>query len=285
MTVRLNKHGGYFLGCLLFPACRGTRRPPAELVERMKAAEAGLVPPPPRHDLPRQLVNSIGMRFVLIPAGSFFMGSPPEEALRGNDEGPLCRERIDRPFYLGVFPVTQKQYESVMKDNPSHFHRKNGGGPEYPVEQVSWDDCVAFCEKMSALSGEKKAGRVYRLPSESEWEYACRAGTTTPFAFGAALGSDQANFDGNRPYGDAEVGPFLQQTSKVGTYAANVYGLYDMHGNVWEWCSDWHTPGSHRVLRGGSWNNSGHLCRSARRQKYAPDFRGDNVGFRVALDA
>ena len=137
------------------------------------------------------------------------------------------------------------------------------------------------------------------MPTEAEWEYACRADTTTPFAFGAALSSERANFDGNHPYGAAERGPHRQRTSKVGSYRTNPWGLYDMHGNVWEWCADWyaagyyadspeHDPagpprGTWRVLRGGSWNNSGHLCRAARRNKYAPDFRNDAIGFRVAM--
>jgi formylglycine-generating enzyme required for sulfatase activity len=285
MKVRLNQRGGYFLGCATYPACRGTRRPPPELVERMKAGTLAVEPPPrPALVLPRQVANSIGMRLVLIPAGSFRMGSPPDEAMRVNDEGPVQVVRIDQPFYLGVFPVTQREYEAVMKGNPAHFHRKNGGGPDLPVEQVSWDDAVSFCRKLSALPEEKKAGRVYRLPAEAEWEYACRAGTTTPFSFGAALSSTQANFDGTRPYGAVAAGPFRQTTTKVGSFEANAWGLYDMHGNVWEWCQDWYTPGTHRALRGGSWNSSGHVCRSARRQRYAPDFRGDNVGFRVLLE-
>jgi formylglycine-generating enzyme required for sulfatase activity len=280
MKVRTNRHGGYFLGCVAFPTCRGTRRPPPELVERMKAAAA---PPRPVVELPRQVVNSVGMRFVLVPAGSFRMSSPPDEPMRFGDEGPVQVVRIERPFYLGVFPVTQREYEAVMRTNPAHFQRKNGGSPDHPVEQVSWDDATEFCRRLSALAEEKKAGRVYRLPGEAEWESACRAGTSTPFAFGNSLSSTQANFDGTRPYGSALEGPFRQATTKVGAFAANAWGLYDMHGNVWEWCSDWYNVGTHRALRGGSWNNSGHLCRSARRQKYAPDFRGENVGFRVLL--
>jgi formylglycine-generating enzyme required for sulfatase activity len=258
-------------------------------VERIKAIVAGDSPvvsekPTPTAELPVQVVNSVGMRFVLIPAGTFRMGSPSSESMRGTDEAPALLTTVDRPFYLGVFPVTQKQYETVMRTNPSHFHRKNGGGDDHPVEQVSWEDATSFCRKLASLAEEKKARRTYRLPGEKEWEYACRAGSLTPFNFGESLSSEQANFDGNRPYGDAEVGPFLQQTTKVGTFASNAWGLYDMHGNVWEWCQDWYTPNTHRAVRGGSWNNSGHLCRSARRQKYAPDYTGDNVGFRVVLE-
>jgi formylglycine-generating enzyme required for sulfatase activity len=206
---------------------------------------------------------------------------------------------ITRPFYLGVYPVTQQQYEAVMHANPSQFTRNQGGGPQHPVDQVTWEEAVAFCKRLSDIPEEKRAGRTYRLPTEAEWEYACRAGTTTPFAGCDALASADANFDGTRPYGAARTGPFLQRTSKVGSYRPNAWGLFDMHGNVWEWCSDWHDEhyyadaperdpqgpvrGTQKVLRGGSWHNSGHLCRSARRNKYAADFRNDAIGFRVAM--
>jgi formylglycine-generating enzyme required for sulfatase activity len=243
------------------------------------------VPKAPPRELPKTLLNSVGMRFVLIPAGTFLMGSPPDEPFRGADEMTPRTVTIGRPFYLGVFPVTQRDYEAVMKENPAHFQKKEGGGPDHPVEEVSWDDAMAFCRKLSGLWAEKRVDRVYRLPSEAEWEYACRAGSTTPFSFGARLSSGEANFDGTRPYGGGAAGPFRRQTTPVGSFPANAWGMHDMHGNVWEWCADWHTPGQHRALRGGSWNNSGHLCRSARRQKYAPDFRVDSVGFRVMLEA
>ena len=235
-------------------------------------------------ELPRQIVNSVGMRLTLIRAGSFLMGSPLNEAHRCEDESSQRVVHVERAFYLGVFPVTQREYAAVMKDNPSYFQGKAGGGPEHPVEQVSWDDAAEFCRKLSSLANEKKEGRVYRLPAEIEWEYACRAGSDTPFAFGAMLSAAQANFDGSRPTAAARSGAFRRRTTRVGSFAANAFGLYDMHGNVWEWCADWYTPLKHRALRGGSWNNSGHLCRAARRQKYAPDFRGDSVGFRVAVD-
>jgi formylglycine-generating enzyme required for sulfatase activity/serine/threonine protein kinase len=287
MKLRDNKHGGHFLGCARYPACRGTRRPPPGLVERLRAASAEPAAAlPPTAALPTELVNSVGMRFVLIPAGSFRMGSPPDEVMRGEDEGPVRMVRIDRPFYLAVFPVTQQTFLAVMKSNPAHFEKKNGGGPDYPVEQVSWTEAFAFCQALSSVPEEKRAGHTYRLPTEAEWEYACRAGTSTPFAFGATLSSTQANFDGTRPHGEAPAGPFRRATTRVGSFPANAWGLFDMHGNVWEWCADWyarHVLVQHRVVRGGSWNNSGHLCRSARRQKYAPGFRSDTVGFRVAL--
>jgi formylglycine-generating enzyme required for sulfatase activity len=239
------------------------------------------------------------MKLALIPAGTFLMGSPPEETQRGDDEGPVHPVSIGRPFYLGVYPVTQREYELVMSTNPANFKKANGGGPQHPVEQVSWDEAMEFCRRLSNLPAEKKASRRYMLPTEAEWEYACRAGASMTFAYGDSLSSAQANFDGNRPYGLAETGPFLQRTSKVGAYRANALGLFDMHGNVWEWCADWYREdayrasaaagpkgperGSQRVLRGGCWNNSGHLCRSARRHKYPADFRSDTIGFRVAL--
>jgi formylglycine-generating enzyme required for sulfatase activity len=286
MSVRINKNGGYFLACLSFPGCRGTRFPSPDLVARLEAGAmpAPAAPIPARVDLSAQITNSLGMRLVLIPAGTFRMGCPLDEPERCDDELAQKQVRIERPFYLGIYPVTQKEYQAVMQSNPAYFQKAHGGGPEHPVEQVSWEDATAFCRKLSSLAAEKKAGRVYRLPSEAEWEYACRAGTFTPVSLGESLSSREANFDGTRPYGGAAVGPFLKRTTRVGSYPANAWGLYDMHGNVWEWCSDWYTTGQHRALRGGSWNNSGHLCRSSRRQKYAPDFRADNVGFRVAME-
>jgi formylglycine-generating enzyme required for sulfatase activity len=291
MKLRHGRHGP-FLGCAAFPRCRGTRELPPELRERAAAGEAAR---------PRTLTNSVGMKLALIPAGTFLMGSPEDEAQRAGDEGPQHRVTITRPIYLGVYPVTQREYEAVMGRNPAEFGKANGGGPDHPVEQASWEDAIEFCRRLSALAAEKQAGRVYRLPTEAEWEYACRAGTATPFPFGAAASSEQANFDGNHPYGKAGRGPHRQRTSKAGAYPANAWGLCDLHGNVWEWCADWYADdyygaspandpagpraGRQRVLRGGSWNNSGHLCRSARRNKYAPDFRGETIGFRVALPA
>ena len=242
----------------------------------------------------KELTNSIGMRLVLIPKGTFLMGSPKDEKSRGDDED-LHEVTITRPFYLGIHEVTQEEYEKVMGMNPSWFSPDAGGRDQvqgkdtrrFPVESVSWEEAVAFCEKLSALPEEKKAGRSYRLPTEAEWEYACRGGadSSTPFAFGQSLSSEQANFGGG-----------LQRTCRVGTYQPNAFGLYDMHGNVWEWCADWYgsypqsgTPlkdptgppkGPARVLRGGSWGAGDWLCRSAYRY-YEPDSRGSYVGFRV----
>jgi formylglycine-generating enzyme required for sulfatase activity/serine/threonine protein kinase len=257
---------------------------------------------PNEKELPPRIINSIGMELALIPRGSFLMGSPDTEPGRMPQEGPLHRVLILTPFYLGIYPVTQAEYEAVMDFQAAQFAPDYGWGPDHPVKNVSWDDAVTFCRKLSALPAEKEAGRTYRLPTEAEWEYACRAGTTTPFGFdwGAALSSQQANFNGNYPYGAAVQGPYRKMTTPVGSFAPNAFGLYDMHGNVWEWCADWyeegyyhHSPaespsgpaeGFFRVLRGGAWSSKGKYCRSAFRNKGKPGRRVHSVpivGFRV----
>jgi formylglycine-generating enzyme required for sulfatase activity len=186
-----------------------------------------------------------------------------------------------------------------MESNPSYFTREKGGGPNHPVERVSWNDAAEFCNKLSELPEEKKAGRVYRLPTEAEWEYACRAGTKSTFCFGNSISSRQANFDGNFAYGGADKGEFLQKTTPVGSYKPNEFGLFDMHGNVWQWCADWYreeyyksspkknpegpSSGDYRVMRGGSWLSDGWWLRSANRGKSLPGGREDGVGFRVAV--
>jgi uncharacterized protein (TIGR02996 family) len=254
------------------------------------------------------LTNSIGMKFALIPAGTFLMGSPQDEEDRSDDEGPQHEVTLSQPFYLGVYPVTQAQYEQVMGTNPSWFSTRGGGKRKvkkqdtrsFPVENVFWEDAVAFCRKLSEMPEEQRHGRVYRLPTEAEWEYSCRGGaSSTPFSFGNSFSSTQANFDGNHPYGGAAKGPYLKRTTAVGSYPPNALGLHDMHGNVWEWCADWfnanyytNSPkkdpqgpqsGEDRVLRGGSWDDLGGYCRSAFRLWNAPDYRNLKVGFRVAL--
>src|SRR5262249_40582503 len=140
---------------------------------------------------PNRLTNSIGMELILVPAGRFLMGSPSTEEGHSSDEGPPHEVHIARPFYLGIYPVTQHEYELVMNRNPSRFGPESGGGPEHPVERVTWEEADAFCRRLSSLPLEKRARRVYELPTEAEWEYACRAGTTAPFAFGDALSSEQ----------------------------------------------------------------------------------------------
>ena len=242
-------------------------------------------------DQAKLLVNSIGMKLVLLPPGVFQMGSPEEEEGRRSNEGPRHETAITAPFYLGAGPVTQGQYEQVLKTNPSRFNAGAGGGPDLPVENASWDDAVRFCRVLSEAPEEKQAGRVYRLPTEAEWEYACRAGAETPFGQGASLAADAATFDA-----DDSAQPVTPTAS--GAYAANHFGLHDMHGNVWEWCADWYAAGYYRaaprndpkgpatgqfrVVRGGSWRNHAATCRAAYRNAYLPGNRDAAVGFRVA---
>ena len=235
--------------------------------------------------------GGVMMDLVLIPAGEFTMGSRANEADRNSHEGPQHRVRITKPSYMGKHEVTQAQYERIVGKNPSHF-----GGASNPVESVSWTDATEFCRKLS-----QRTGTTVRLPTEAEWEYACRAGTTTAFHYGNSLGTDQANFDGNYPYGGAAKGKYWQKTTPVGSFRPNAWGLYDMHGNVCEWCSDWFdegyyakSPGTdpqgpgtgkYRVLRGGSWIDDGHYCRSAFRSGYPATDRIRYYGFRVVVSA
>ena len=254
------------------------------------------------------ITNSIGMKLAVIPAGKFMMGSPASEADR--DAGEVQHEvAITRSFYMGVNLVTQGQYEKMLNKNPSFFHPKNNGSLEHPVDQVVWPDAGEFCKKLSMLPEEKAAGRVYRLPTEAEWEFACRAGTKTAFHFGDSLSSKQANCNGNYPAGGAAKGPYLARTEKVGSYPPNAWGLYDMHGNLWQWCADWYDPDYYknspktdpkgpangvvptgfrdqffRVVRGGCWLDEARGCRAAHRFRLMPDERYRWVGFRVACD-
>jgi formylglycine-generating enzyme required for sulfatase activity len=234
------------------------------------------------------LPEDVQMEFTSIPAGSFMMGSLASERGRDWDEGQH-QVTITKPFRLGVYEVTQEQWQAVMGSNPSYFK-----GNKKPVKKVSWDDANEFCRKLSNLTGG-----TFRLPTEAEWEYACRAGTTTAFNTGETISTDQANYNGNYTYGNGRKGVDRERTTPVGSFKSNAWGLYDMHGNVWEWCSDWHGDylkgsvsdpkgpgnGRNRVLRGGSWYNDPEYCRSAYRDGFAPGFRSLNYyGFRVALD-
>jgi uncharacterized protein (TIGR02996 family) len=255
--------------------------------------------------------NSIGMCFVLIPPGKFLMGSPDDEEGRFDFEGPQHEVEISQAFCMSAYQVTQGEYETVMGSNPSHFSAGHGGKESvrgmdtrrFPVESVDWFEAVDFCGKLSELPGEKWRRRIYRLPTEAEWEYACRGGPflklTAPFYFvepAFSLDSSRANFDGNYPYGGGTEGSWLRRTTEVGSYEPNLLGLYDMHGNVDEWCADWigYYPvasvrnttgpqsGTHRVLRGGSFFDHGEFCRATSRPGgETPGDRSFDIGFRV----
>ena len=229
--------------------------------------------------------DSIGMEFKLIPAGTFTMGEGDDAQM---DEGDDAHEvTLTQPFKIGVHEVTQAQYEQVMGVNPSKFK-----GADHPVEMVSWTDAVEFCRRLSELPAEKAAGNVYRLPTEAEWEYACRAGIKAAYSFG----DDESNLG---EYGLGEYGWCIENSDKkphpIGSKLPNAWGLYDMHGNIGEWCQDWYgeypsgavtdptgpATGSGRVLRGGSWSSNSGSADSANRDRIAPSFRDKWLGFRV----
>ena len=177
------------------------------------------------------LGKKVKMQMVLIEPGEFMMGSPPTEKGRNPMEEAQHRVRITKPFYIGKYEVTQEQWQVVMGDNPSYFK-----GVKNPVRRISWNDCQRFIKKLNSIV----PGGGFRLPTEAEWEYACRAGTATVFHYGDSLSSNQSNFDGRYPYVGASKGPWRKKTLPVGSFSPNSFGLYDMHGNVWEWCSDWY---------------------------------------------
>ena len=232
------------------------------------------------------LSNGITLEMVQIPGGSFMMGSPASEKGRTQDESPQHQVNVPA-FSMGKYVVTQEQYQQIIGKNPSSFK-----GAKRPVEQVSWKNAVDFCLKLS-----QQTGREYRLPSEAEWEYACRGGTTTPFHFGETITTELANYDGTYTYASEPKGKYLQKTTDVGSFPPNAFGLYDMHGNVWEWCQDdWHNnyidapkdgsgwtsrSGNTKLLRGGSWLNVPDYCRSAYRIYYDLAHYILTIGFRV----
>ncbi len=239
--------------------------------------------------------------FVLIKGGTFVMGSPATEAEREKDE---TQHRVTvGDFYMGKHEVTQRQYREVMGSNPSHFQ-----GDDLPVENVTWFEAVRYCNARSVREGLIPAYSIrgltvsrnrnatgYRLPTEAEWEYACRAGTTSPFGTGANITTDQANYYGTYPYNNAARGEYRQQTVPVRSFDPNRWGLYNMHGNVWEWCWDWYgsygsgdqanpagaSSGTFRVYRGGGWNDFGRHLRCAYRAASPPAHRVGNIGFRL----
>ena len=242
--------------------------------------------------------------FIRINGGTFIMGSPADEAGRFSNE--LQRQVTLSSFYIGKYEVTQADYQELMGTNPSYFK-----GPDLPVEQVSWFDAVEYCNRLSERNGLERVYTIngqsvswnrdangYRLPTEAEWEYACRAGTTTPFFTGNNITANQANYDGNRPYNGSR-GVYRQATVPVGSFSPNSFGLYDMHGNVGEWCWDWNVEyakeaptnpigaasGYYRVFRGGGWNHPADFLRSARRGGNIPSVRGYYLGFRLVRNS
>jgi formylglycine-generating enzyme required for sulfatase activity len=259
-------------------------------------------------DLCEDLGGGISLDMVAIPGGSFMMGAAKGEEGASDREYPQHKVTI-APFWMGKFTVTQAQWKAIaklkkvkcdLKPDPANFK-----GADQPVEQVSWDEAIEFCDRLSA-----KTGKRYGLPSEAQWEYACRSGTTTPFHFGETISTDLANYRGTDweyngtiyPgfYGSGSRGEYRQETMDVGKFPPNAFGLYDMHGNVWEWCADpwhdsykdapidgsvWQKNGDEklRMLRGGSWSYNPASCRSAVRYRFDRVFRNDYVGFRILL--
>jgi formylglycine-generating enzyme required for sulfatase activity len=245
-----------------------------------------------------QLSDTVSLDMMLIPSGTFLMGSPEDEIDRSPNQSP--QHSVDVPsFCIGKYLVTQAQWRIVvnlpqvkqeLNPEPSHFSRE-----DRPVEQVSWFDAQEFCARLSNLTKRK-----YRLPSEAEWEYACRAGTISPFHFGETITTDLANYHGEDYYGRGSLGIYREETTSVGTFPPNIFGLHDMHGNVLEWCLDcyhkdyegaptdgsaWIDPDTtnvDRIMRGGAWNTFPQYCGSANRAHSIPNFRrASNYGFRV----
>ena len=247
---------------------------------------------------PRYITNSIGMTFALVPPGEFEMGSRPGEMGHHTHEEPIHAVKISKPFYLGAFLVTQNQYEHAMDKNPSFFTKARGGGPDHPVDSVSWNDAIKFCDKLSELPEEEAKGRSYRLPTEAEWEYACRAGTVTPFTSGERITTKAAHFATGLAF-DKSGG--VARTAPVGSMPPNAFGLYDMHGNLQEWVHDWYgeyyyqdspaadppgpAKGTDKVLRGGCYTMFGADLRSANRKFAKPAITNSTIGLRVILVA
>ena len=283
----------------------------AFLLAGEKAYSSPTLPKKNEPVIPAKLItNTISMKLGYIPPGTFTMGSPlseQEQYKKDNTDDFAAQEiqhevSITKGFYMGAFAVTQEEYETLMGTNPSFFSAAGRGKDKvaglntrrFPVEWISWDDATEFCKKLS-----QKEGINYRLPTEAEWEYACRAGTKKAFYFGDTVSTDQANYRGDFVFGNGKKGMDRERPTPVGSFPANAFGLYDMHGNVWQWCQDWYdkdyyqksprndpvneTAGKlrFRVLRGGSWHNLPGGARSACRFLATPVLRNWNYGFRV----
>jgi uncharacterized protein (TIGR02996 family) len=270
---------------LLATCCEPDSHPERKEWQRrvVELLDTGVVPCVPQH--PLMLPGGVPLVGSFVSPGTFLMGGTVDD-----DERPVHRVTLTRGFFMGVSAVTQAQWTAVMGTDPSHFK-----GPNRPVENVSWEDTRGFC---AALSGS--TGRRVELPSEAEWEYACRAGTTTEYHSGNVINTDLANYDGNDSWNGSPQGVDRKETTDVGSFAPNPWGLFDQHGNVWEWCADEYGPytsdeqtdpaanvinsdNSSRVLRGGSWDDYPRYCRAACRGRSGPADRDDDVGFRVCF--
>ena len=297
------------LFCIIFVSCKGKNEPPKPPVK--PPVQKTVVPPASVPDAPVQipdapgdntvtdvdapsselsaehtvtLPNNVELKLVRISKGSFVAGSPGSES--GRAPGAAERQRnvnIANDFYIGVYEVTQDQYQAVTGQNPSRFKAAN-----LPVERVSWDNAMMFCEKLN-VGGYAPAGWKFALPSSGQWEYACRAGTKTPFFWGKTLDGSRANCNGTQPYGTTRKGAYLKKTSPVGSYDPNPWGIYDMHGNVWEWCNDSSSVNRKgrriqaREIRGGSWGTGAVQCRAASRLSINLKSAKMTIGFRVVL--
>ncbi|MEM9273121.1 MAG: formylglycine-generating enzyme family protein [Cyanobacteria bacterium P01_F01_bin.143] len=263
-----------------------TKKPKIKINRRQQSAQYFL----------EQLNNQISMEMMLIPGGDFMMGAPESELNSSDNERPQHQVSVPT-FFMGKYPVTQAQWQAIMGNNTSRFK-----GDKRPVENISWNNAQEFCQRLS-----QRTGRKYRLPSEAEWEYACRAGTTTPFYFGETITTDLANYRGtdnqeykwSGSYGEGPKGKYRQETMTVDKFGiANNFGLCDMHGNVWQWCLDhWHDnyqnaprdgtawvsegDSNRRLLRGGSWDYIPINCRSAARYYVNPEIAFNDIGFRI----
>ena len=280
----MNRLIGFVLATTLVGICacqRQEKDTPKAVIENPQAQEKDPAKPP------EHFTNSLGMKFVWVPPGNFMMGSPPSEELRDKNE-TQHKVTLTKGFYMGVHLVTQEQWQTVMGNNPSNFK----GEKNLPVEMVSWDDCQEFIKKL-----REKDKKAYRLPTEAEREYACRAGTTTSYHFGDTISTEQANYNGNFIYGDGKKGVYREKTTPVGTFPANAWGLHDMHGNLCQWCQDWYGDypqkdvvdpqgpenGKQRVVRGVSWDGSPRVGRSASRGWTVPGYSSSYCGFRVCF--
>ena len=250
------------------------------------------------------------MKLIEIPAGSFVMGSPRAEAERAVEE-LQHKVNITVPFHIGMYEVSQREFHKLMsrgRNSKAYFDPDRGGSLDHPIENITWPVATEFCGKLAALPAEQQAGRIYRLPTEAEWEYACRAGTSTAFHFGDSLSDEQANFNGRFPYGKTAPGTYRRKTTKVGSFEPNAFGLYDMHGNVAEWCADWYDENYYQdspeddplgppegtfpdgfgkfymMVRGGGWLDDARACRSAYRFRAMTTNRYKMIGIRVVCE-